>query len=168
MAFWKQKQNEMPRKTAILAEEELTPKEKRRRRKPQDRTKLTRNRQVQIRMTEEEVSILKTAAKDCSMGLADYVLAGIHQSRRVVVPDAGELRAEVLVVGKNLNQALRLAHSLRKEGRKVDVAVIETAARKVELVIDKMDTLLTKWDVDLTYQNKKGENNNADCEMRSQ
>lgn len=165
MGFWTQKKIEKQQRKAPATEVVPIMHGNAKRRKPQDRTKLTRNHQVQIRLTEQEKTTLKSAARNSEMSLADFVLAGAHQSRRIVVPGAGELRTEVLCVGKSLNQALKLAHCARKEGYRIDVASIQTATEKAEEVIDKMDNFITKWDVDLTHQNKKGENENADFEM---
>ena len=163
MAIWKQKRNEQLCETVGVSEAILEPKENKKRRKPQDRTKLIRNRQVQIRLTEQEVSALKSAAKESEMTLADFVMSGVHQTRRIVVPGAGELRMEILRMGNNLNQALRLAHALRKEGKLIDIFSIEHAADRIEDALEKLQNWLIKWDVHIT--NKKGEN--ADCEMRS-
>lgn len=140
-------------KTELSAEMESTPKK---RKKPQDRSKLTRNSQVQIRLTEEEVFALKTAAKENDMSLADFVMSGINQTRRIVVPGAGELRAEIIRVGNNLNQAVRIAHILRKEGKAVDAIGIELSADRAVDVLDELHIWLEKWDVDLAYQNNKG------------
>ena len=127
------------------------------RRKPQDRSKLTRNSQVQIRLTEEEVATLKKAAKENNMTLADFVMSGIHQKRRIVVPGAAGLRVELLRVGNNLNQALRLAYVQQKEGQKVDVKSMESAANHVEEILEKLQDWLLMWDAYLTYKGKKGE-----------
>lgn len=126
-------------------------------RKPQDRSRLTRNSQVQIRLTEEEVAILKKAAKENDMTLADFVMSGVNQTRRIVVPGAGDLRAEIIRIGNNLNQALRLAYIMRKEGTVIDVVSIEISADRAEEVLDKLQNWLNKWDVNLTYLGKKGE-----------
>lgn len=138
-----------------MIKDESSQKEKRR--KPQDRSKLTRNSQVQIRLTEEEVATLKKAAKENDMTLADFVMSGVSQTRRIVVPGAGDLRAEIIRVGNNLNQALRLAYIMRKEGKVIDVVSIEISADRAEEVLDKLQNWLNKWDVDLTYLSKKGE-----------
>lgn len=127
------------------------------RRKPQDRSKLTRNSQVQIRLTEEEVATLKKAARENNMTLADFVMSGVSQTRRIVVPGAGDLRAEIIRVGNNLNQALRLAYIMRKEGKVIDVVSIEISADRAEEVLDKLQNWLNKWGADLTYLSKKGE-----------
>ena len=141
------------------AEVDVTNEEKRpaKRRKPQDRSKLTRNGQVQIRLTENEVATLKAAAKENGMTLADFVMSGISGTRRIVVPGAGQLRSELLHVGRNLNQALRLAYTLRKEGQLIDTVSIEITVDRVETVLEKLNSFLVKWDVDLTYQTSKKE-----------
>lgn len=143
----------------IVTREEALQAEKRpkKRRKPQDRSKLTRNSQVQIRLTNEEVATLKAAAKENDMTLADFVISGVSQTRRIVVPDAGILRAELLHIGRNLNQALRLAHALRKEGQLIDTVSIEVAVDRVEVVLERLNSWLVKWDVDLTCQTSKKE-----------
>lgn len=124
------------------------------RRKPQDRSRLTRNSQVQIRLTKEEVSVLKTAARENDMSLADFVMSGVHQTRRIVVPGAAELRSGIIRTGNNLNQAVRLAHTLKREGRVIDAVSIELSADRVVDILDELHSWLTKWDVDLTYKTK--------------
>lgn len=127
------------------------------RRKPQDRSRLTRNSQVQIRLTEGEVSTLKAAAKENDMTLADFVMSGIHQRRRIVVPGATALRVELVRIGNNLNQALRLAYVQQKERHDVDIKSIETASNQVEEVLEKLQDWIATWDVYLAYKNEKGD-----------
>lgn len=124
------------------------------RRKPQDKSKLTRNSQVQIRLTKEEVTALKAAAKVNDMSLADFVMSAVHQARRIVVPGAAELRLEIIQIGNNLNQAVRLAHTLQREGNVIDAVSIELSADRAVDVLDELHSWLTKWDVDLTYKAK--------------
>lgn len=128
---------------------------KKRRGKPQDYSKLKRNSQVKIRLTEEEVRRLKAAAADADMSMADYIMAGIDQSRRIVVTGAPELRKEVFRVGKNLNQSLMLAYTARKEGQPVDLQNLEKAAAKAEDVLEQLVELLIKWDAVLEKEIKK-------------
>lgn len=132
-----------------------TEKKKKRRGKPQDRSKLTRNKVVQIRMTEEEVTELKSAAAAADMSMADYVMAGVHESRRIVVPGAVEIRKELIREGRNLNYALMLANTARKEGRPADMQSIQAAVAKVEDNLDQLTELLLKWDAELTEETKK-------------
>lgn len=112
---------------------------------------------MQIRLTTEEVAALKSAARENDMTLADFVMSGVNQTRRIVVPGAGDLRAEVIHVGNNLNQALKLAYIMRKEGKVIDAVSIEISADRAEEVLDNLQNWLNKWDVDLTYLSKKGE-----------
>lgn len=128
---------------------------KKRRGKPQDYSKLKRNSQVKIRLTEEEIRRLKAAAADADMSMADYIMAGIDQSRRIVVTGAPELRKEVFRVGKNLNQSLMLAYTARKEGQPVDLQNLEKAAAKAEDVLEQLVELLIKWDAVLEKETKK-------------
>lgn len=129
-----------------------TEKKKKRRGKPQDRSRLTRNKVVQIRLTEEEVAELKAAASADGMSMADFVMAGVHESRRIVVPGAVEIRKELLREGRNLNYALMLANTARKEGRPADLQSIQAAVAKVESNLDQLAELLMKWDADLTAE----------------
>ena len=137
-----------------VAQEKMQPTK---RRKPQDRSKLTRNSQVQIRLTGEEVSALKAAAKENDMTLADFVMSGIHQRRRVVVPGATRLREALIRVGNNLNQVLKIAYIQQNEWQNVDVKSIETAAIQVKEVLEKLQDWLTMWDAYLVDKKEKGE-----------
>lgn len=157
MLFRKGKNMEEEQSAVLEANAPNEEKRPAKRRKPQDRSKLTRNSQVQIRLTNEEVAKLKGAAKANDMSLADFVMSGVSRTRRIVVPDAGILRSELLHVGRNLNQALRLAHTLRKEGQLIDTVSIEIAVDRVEVVLERLNSWLVKWDVDLTYQTSKKE-----------
>lgn len=150
-----EKQPQAQPAAAAPAEPAQTEKKKTRRGKPQDRSKLTRNKVVQIRLTEEEVAELKAAASAAGMSMADFVMAGVHESRRIVVPGAIDLRKELLREGNNLNQALMLAYAARKEGRPADLQSIQAAVAKVEDNLDQMAELLMKWDADLTEETKK-------------
>lgn len=142
-------------------------KKKRRRKKPQDRSKLTRNKMVQIRMTAEEVAKLKAAAAAAGMSMADYIMAGIEQSRCVVVPGADDLRKEMVREGRNLNQALILAYRAQKEGQSADLRAIEDAAKKVDETIEKLDGWIQDWNVNLKAK-LKGGGKRANTEVQSQ
>ena len=123
---------------------------KKRRGKPQDRSKLTRNKVVQIRMTAEEVSRLKEAAAAAGMSMADFILAGIEQRRVIKVPGAARLRLEVLRCHHNINQANRFGNTAQKEGMPIDIGSILDASKKLGNVLDKIDGFIRKWDADVT------------------
>lgn len=128
---------------------------KKRRGKPQDRSKLTRNKVVQIRMTEEEVSCLKEAAAVAGMSMADFILAGIEQRRVIKVSGAAKLRLELVRCHYNLNQANRLGNTANKEGTPVDMGSILEASQKISDVLDKIDGFISKWDADITEEIEK-------------
>lgn len=107
---------------------------------------------VQLRLTEAEVATLKSAAAAAGMSMADYVMAGVHKSRRIVMAGAIDLRTEMLREGNNLNQALMLAYAARKEGRPADMESIQAAVAKIESNLDRMAELQEKWDADLTEE----------------
>lgn len=129
-----------------------TEKKKKRRGNPQDFSKLTRNSQVKVRLTEEEVAELKAAAAAADMSLADFIMAGVHESRRIVVPGGGQIRAELFRQGKNLNQAIMLCHRAIREGQHPDIAAVTTAAGKVSQGLDQLAAWIEKWDAEISQQ----------------
>lgn len=185
MAFWNKKKTEpevtpAPRKVAPApqpaqpvavepvkpapvapVEPEQTEQKKKRRGKPQDYTKLTRNSQVKIRLTEDEVAKLKSAAAAANMSMADFIMAGIDQERRIVLPGGGKIRTELYREGKNLNQALMLCHKAMREGQQPDIASVMAAVAKVEQNLDRLAELIGNWDIDISQkvmqQRKEGQ-----------
>lgn len=164
MPFWPKKKKEDKVNIEEMAVAQAMPGSSKKR-KPQDRSKLTRNRQVQIRLTDEEAFALRTAAKENQMTLADFILAGVNQSRRIVIPGAAPLRVEVIRVGRNLNQALAVARYAQQNGYTIDVAYLQNTVKKVESVIERLNNLITMWNVDLNYKTKGEEKIYADCEV---
>lgn len=177
MAFWKKKKTEpeatpeirevasdlQPEQTveAELISPDPAKKKRKRRGKPQDYSKLTRNSQVKIRLTKDEVAKLKSAAAAANMSMADFVIAGIDQERRIVLPGGGQIRTELFREGKNLNQALMLCHIAIREGQQPDIAAVTAAAAKVEQNLDRLTELIGNWEIDIsqkvTQQRKEGQ-----------
>lgn len=128
---------------------------KKRRGKPQDRSKLVRNKVVQIRMTEEEVSRLKEAAAAAGMSMASFIMAGIEQSRVVKIPGAARLRLELVRCHYNLNQANKLCNTAKKEGKSIDMESVLEASQRLSDVLGKVDNIIQKWDADITEEFEK-------------
>lgn len=126
-----------------------------RRGKPQDRSKLTRSKVVQIRMTEEEVSRLKEAAAAAGMSMADFVMSGIEQRVVVKIPGAARLRLEVVRCHYDLNQANKLSRLAYNEGKPVDAQGILETSKKLGDVLDNIDGFIKKWDADITEKLEK-------------
>lgn len=158
MAFWNRKKDAnqpTPEVTSappiVTSEEPVQTKKKRKRRgQPQDYSKLTRNSQVKIRLTEEEVSQLKAAAAEQHMSLADFVMAGVSEPKRIVIPGGGQIRAELFREGKNLNYALMLCNSAIQQGKRPDLKAVTEAASKVSMVVDQLAELVLKWDAEIS------------------
>lgn len=141
-----------------------TEQKKKTRTKPQDFSKLTRNRVVQIRMTEDEVTQLKAAAADANMSMADFIMAGIHQERKVILPGGGQIWEQLNHLGRNLNQAQKQCNKAMKFGLTPDIDSVTRAADKVDEALAMLLELKLKWAVDLSQEVKP----NADSEMCSQ
>ncbi len=137
---------------------------KKRRGRPQDMSRLTRNKVVQVRLTEEEVAKLKSAAAAADMSVADFVMSGIEQSRRIVIPGAGQIYAELLRQGSNLNQALKVCHQARLDGQYVDPSGVIHAADRVDEGIDRLLELIQVWGAEIS----KEVTEDANHEMRSE
>ena len=125
---------------------------KKKRNKPQDFSKLHRNTQVKIRLTDEERTALKNASGDAGLCLADYVMACVHSKPIIRIPGIARLRMELVREGRNLNQALHLAHGDRKLGKSIDWELIVGTVRKVEANMNMLSDLIRKWDADISEQ----------------
>lgn len=129
---------------------------------PQDDTKRRRNSQVKIRLSEEEVAELKMSAASTGMSMADFIMAGARDRIVVTLPGAVELRKEMIAEGRNLNQALYIAYTERKQGRPADLQAIQKATKKVEENLDRLAELILKWDIDLTEIAQEEDGDDAD------
>lgn len=123
---------------------------KKRRGKPQDRSRLTRNKVVQIRLTEDEVIQLKAAAAAQNMSLADFVMAGISEPKKIVIPGGSQIRTELFRQGKNLNFAVMLCGSAIKQGQRPDLQAVTEAASSVRHAVNQLGELVSKWDAEIS------------------
>ena len=134
------------------APELKTEKKRKKRSKPQDRTRLTRNKVVQIRLTEDEVTELKAAAGAAGMSMADYIMAGVNQSRRITLPGGGQILNELNKEGNNLNQAVMICHAAAKDGREPDIAALQKAADRIEQAAQDLIDLQRRWDIEMSKE----------------
>lgn len=126
---------------------------KKQRRKPQDISKLTRNKVVQIRMTEGEVARFKQAAEEADMSLADFVMACIDQSPIVIVKGVPNLLLELRKQGVNLNQMARIAN----EKRNVNAADIQNLAENIAMTRQMVMDFCRDWDAQIVSLKTKKE-----------
>ncbi len=151
--LWKKK--ERPAVSALPAVKTATEQSIPKKRRKQDFSRLTRNRCVTIRLTEQEVKLFKAAAARHHLCMADYIMCCVKEERIVMIPGAARLRTELLREGRNLNYALMLANSARKEGKPVDIQMIQSAIKKVDGNLDRLSKLIIKWDADITEEMKE-------------
>ena len=130
-------------------------KPKKRRHKPQDRSKLTRNKVVQIRMTEDEVSRLKAASADAGMSMADFVMHGVDQRHVVVVLGVAEIRKEMFRCSYKLSQAIKLGQIAKEAGSAVDMENIVATVGKLNEVFNQFGAFILKWDAIITDEQNK-------------
>ena len=122
----------------------------------QDTSKLTRNTQIKIRLTEAERTAVKKAAQKANLSLADYLMACVRNKPIVWIQDGARIRSELIREGRNLNYALYLANSARKSGQQIDWQGIQLAISKVEMNLDMLSELIQKWDADISSQVESG------------
>ena len=122
------------------------------RNKPQDESKLTRNKQIKIRLTEAERELVKKTAANAHLSLAGYLVACARNKPIVLIEEGARLRSELIREGANLNYALYLANVARKKGEAVDWQSIQNTIAKVSANLDLFATLIKKWDADISIQ----------------
>ena len=143
---------------------------KKKRKKPQDTSKLYRNGQVKIRLTKDEIALLKNAAGKAGVCMADYIMACVRNKPIVRIPGAAHIRTELLREGRNLNQLLYIAHGDRKVGKEIEWQSIYRVIRKVEINLDMLSKVIRKWDANIAEQVECGNvmqegEKSADCKM---
>lgn len=129
---------------------------KKKRKHLQDPSKLTRNTQIKIRLTEAERVAVKKAAAKANLSLADYLMACVRNKPIVWIQDGARIRSELIREGRNLNYSLYLANSARKNGQKIDWQSIQDAITKVATNLDVLSETINKWDADISSQVESG------------
>lgn len=122
---------------------------------PQDDAKRTRNSQVKIRLTEEEVAELKAAASAAGISLADFVMASAKNKPIVICKHIPGLLVELRRQGANLNQVVHLA----QQTKVLNIWAVERAAESCEKTQIKIREFCEKWDVKTTPIKLRSENN---------
>ena len=128
---------------------------KKKRTTPQDDAKRTRNSQVKIRLTEEEVATLKAAASTAGVSLADFVMAAAKNKPIVICKHIPALFVELRRQGVNLNQVVHLA----QQTQVLNIWAVERAAESCEKTQIKIREFCEKWDVKTTPIKLRSENN---------
>lgn len=128
---------------------------KKKRKHPQDPSKLTRNTQIKIRLTDAERRAVKKASERAGLCLADYLMACVRNKPIVWIQDGAWIRSELIREGRNLNYVLYLANIARKNGQEIDWKSLQNAISKVEENLDMFSKIIRKWDADISAQVQK-------------
>lgn len=118
----------------------------------QDTSKLTRNTQIKIRLTEAERTAVKKAAQKAHLSLADYLMACVRNKPIVLIADGARIRSELIREGRNLNYVLYLANTARQNGQEIDWHSIRDAISKVNKNFDMFSEMIKKWDADISAE----------------
>jgi len=118
----------------------------------QDTSRLIRNTQIKIRLTEAERAMVKKTAAKAQLSLADYLMTCIRNKPIVIIPNGARIRSELIREGRNLNYALYLANIARKNGQEIDWRSIQDAIAKVEANLDVLSETIKKWNADISSQ----------------
>lgn len=171
MALWSRKKTldqqppEVTPVPAVTPEEEQpqaepAAEETRKKRRKQDLSKLTRNKVVQIRLTEEEVATLKGTASDAGMTLADFVMACCREKPIVTVTGVPELVLELRRQGTNLNQLARAANE-QQDVRGLD---LQAAAAGAGMASQTVVDFCLRWEAEIQSMNEKKVSQNGNNE----
>ena len=118
----------------------------------QDTSKLTRNTQIKIRLTEAERTAVKKAAQKAHLSLADYLMACVYNKPIVLITEGAWIRSELIREGRNLNYALYLANTARQKGQEIDWQSIRNAISKVDKNLDMFSEMIKKWNADISAE----------------
>lgn len=118
----------------------------------QDPSKLTRNTQIKIRLTESERAAAKKAARKAHLSLADYLMVCVRNKPIVLIADGARIRSELIREGRNLNYVLYLANTARQTGQEIDWQSIRDAISKVNKNLDMFSEMIKKWDADISAE----------------
>jgi uncharacterized membrane-anchored protein len=70
-----------------------------------------RNKQLNIRLNEEEVKVMQKNIKKSKLSQSEYIRKSILQKNIIVIDEIKELMVELKRVGNNLNQITRMMNS---------------------------------------------------------
>lgn len=106
-----------------------------------------RNKTIQIRLTADEISELKSAAASVDQSVADFVIAAARkeEKRVLVATELPQVLFELRKQGNNLNQLTKLANSIHS----IDVEVFKKAIEDCQKVRTELVELIKKYGIKL-------------------
>lgn len=69
-----------------------------------------KNKQINIRVSEKEMDLLKNKSRKCNMNMTEFILATVKNSKIAVINDLTQMQRQLRYIGNNLNQLTKLCH----------------------------------------------------------
>lgn len=71
---------------------------------------MTKNKKINIRLTEKEKSLIETKAKKCNMTITKYIINSCLKNKIIVINGLDKIDTELRKIGNNINQLTKLSH----------------------------------------------------------
>ncbi len=101
-----------------------------------------KNKQINIRLSEQEIALLKSKAKQSNMSMSKLVLSLANNSQIIVINDLVEMQRQLRYIGNNLNQLTKLCH----EGR-IECLNLAEVKKRVGNIWQLLNLLIQKQDL---------------------
>lgn len=108
--------------------------------KRQDDTKRTRQKQIIIRVSDEELKAIHSATQKSGLSRTDFLLSLMHGENIIIIEDLRDICVELKKQGINLNQSLRFAYQTK------DPTDLKKAVAACNDLYDQAKALLLKTD----------------------
>ena len=100
-----------------------------------------KNKQINIRLSEQEITLLKSKAKKSNMTMSKFVLSLAENGQIIVINDLVEMQKQLRYIGNNLNQLTKLCH----EGR-IECLNLNEVKKEVSNIWQLLNLLIPKQD----------------------
>lgn len=101
-----------------------------------------KNKQINIRLSEQEIALLKRKAKQSNMTMSRFILSLTNNSQIIVINDLVETQRQLRYIGNNLNQLTQLCH----EGR-IECLNLMEVKKEVGNIWQSLNLLIQKQDL---------------------
>ena len=101
-----------------------------------------KNKQINIRLSEQEITLLKRKAKQSNMTMSKFVLSLANNGQIIVINDLVEMQRQLRYIGNNLNQLTKLCH----EGR-IECLNLTEVKKEVSNIWQLLNLLIQKQDL---------------------
>ena len=71
---------------------------------------MTKNKRINIRLTEKEKKLIELKAKKCNMTVTKYIISSCLKDNIIVIDGLNKVDTELRRIGNNINQLTRLSN----------------------------------------------------------